>query len=196
MRRFDPKKIPLPKNFQDLDFPKNRKVIFEVGCGVGLHPIKYAQEHPDHFVVAFERTSEKFEKFQRRLLNHPEIKNITAIQGDALLWAAALPWECVDLLFILYPNPYPKKSQENLRFYAMPLFAALVNLLKVGGEIILATNESFYYQGAKEKLVENFGLKLNEDTEVTPDQIARTHFEKKYLARGNKCWNLKFQKKS
>jgi len=56
-----------------------RKLVIEIGPGVGLHPIQYAKSNPDKFVVAIEKTSEKYAKFARRLENHSEINNLFAI---------------------------------------------------------------------------------------------------------------------
>lgn len=66
--------------------------------------------------------------------------------------------------------------------------------MKKGGALILATNETFYAEEAEEMLVEKWGLKLISKAKLEPGTVARTHFEKKYLARGESCWNLEFRR--
>lgn len=166
----------------------------EIGCGVGFHPLKYARENPDRQLVAFERTAEKFAKFAGRLKNHPPLPNLIPVHGDAVPWIAhAIKPESVDRYFVLYPNPYPKERQRNQRFYEMPFMLWLVETMKKGGRLTLATNMDFYREGAKAKMGE-FGLKLVGDTEVPASALPRTHFEKKYLERGERCWTLEFAK--
>jgi tRNA (guanine-N7-)-methyltransferase len=196
MRSFSPEKVPLPPDFRALAaLAEGKPLDVEIGCGVGMHPIRYARANGERRVLAFERTSEKFAKFAQRLTNHDPLPNLTAIHGDAVAWIThALPPASVDRYFILYPNPYPKESQRNLRFHEMPFFSRLKESLKTGGELVLATNEEFYAREAKTKLVADWGLFLREEEILRPDFPPRTHFEKKYLARGERCWNLIFYK--
>lgn len=182
---------PKPKDFRNL--PIRHPLDVEIGCGVGLHPIRYAIDNPDRMLWAFERTEEKFDKFFRRLQKHPQISNIEAIRGDGVLWIAHLQLqEIIERIFLLYPNPYPKNSQKNLRFHHMDLFDHVVRALKVGGTITLATNELFYRQEARAVMAERWGLELVSDAPW--DGMPRTHFEKKYRARGQICWNLEWKK--
>jgi len=58
----------------------------EIGCGTGLHPLRYSAENPDRFVIALEQTREKFLKFVSRLKNHPPRTNLFPVHGDAIRW--------------------------------------------------------------------------------------------------------------
>lgn len=193
MRAFHPEKIPLPPDFRSLSFDPNKPLDIEIGCGVGFHPLHYARANPERQIIAFERTSEKFEKFLGRIKNHPALPNLIPIHGDAIAWIVhGIAPESVSQYFILYPNPYPKESQRNLRFYAMPAFVALLKTLKPRGKLILATNEKFYADDAEEIFVREWKMKL--ESRQNYNETPRTHFEKKYMARGEKCWNLIFEK--
>ncbi|MFZ8934648.1 MAG: SAM-dependent methyltransferase [Bacteriovoracaceae bacterium] len=192
MRSFDRQKVPLPK-IKKVEF-NDGPVVVEIGAGVGLHPIMYSQEFPDHQVLAIERTRSKFEKFERRLNNHPHIKNCTAIHEDAISVITHLIGDAqVDRYFILYPNPYPKKNDQNKRFYAMPFMEEILRTLKADGEIILATNDLQYKKECIEFFKNDWHLELVEESLVTK---GRTHFEKKYLLRNEPCYNLLFTRKS
>jgi tRNA G46 methylase TrmB len=160
---------------------------------VGFHPIRFAQENPDQFLLAFERTQEKFAKFARRLERHPHLKNLMAIRGDGMAWIVhGIPPCSVDHYFFLYPNPYPKNSQRNLRFHNMPLFQWVVDSLKPKGLVTLATNSTSYAEEAERVSESSWGLRpvKRERWLAAP----RTHFEKKYQQRGEICWNLVWEK--
>jgi tRNA (guanine-N7-)-methyltransferase len=192
MRTFDKTHIPkpdfhveLPRNFSNLDI--------EIGCGVGFHPIDYAKRNPERLLVAIEKTKEKFDKFLGRLERHPQIKSVIPIHTNAVWWIAHhVEPKSVDRYFILYPNPYPKDPQK--RFFQMPFMSWVVETLKIGGTITLATNEKYYYEESLENGEKVFGLKVIENRTVDPTEKPRTHFEKKYLERGETCYNLVFQK--
>jgi tRNA G46 methylase TrmB len=191
IRSFEASKVPLPPDFRKLPLDGNRPVDVEIGCGVGFHPLKYARQNPERQLVAFERTREKFAKFSGRLGNHERLPNLIPIHGDAIAWIShGFAPESVDRYLILYPNPYPKESQRNLRFHVMPFFSFLRATLKRGGTVTMATNEEFYMREACAMMREQWGLKLVECREIPGDSMPRSHFEKKYLERGDRCWNM------
>jgi tRNA (guanine-N7-)-methyltransferase len=188
---------PRPKNFQPFLPAPELTVDVEIGCGVGLHPILYAKENPHRFLVAFERTTEKYQKFERRLANHPGIRNLTAVHGDGFVW---LKHGCSDgrvsKIFLLYPNPYPKPSQKKLRFSSPQRMAELERCLVLGGKLILATNVQAYGEEFSEAaLATGFFDLVNEGIVALAPQLGRTHFERKYLARGETCREWEFQRR-
>lgn len=197
MREFHPEKVPVPPNFKPLPINPSRPLDIEIGCGVGFHPLCYARQHPERNLIAFERTTEKFTKFLGRLAHHEALPNLLPIHGDAIAWIThGVPKNSVDRYFLLYPNPYPKESQRNLRFHEMPFFAQIKATLKPGGRLTLATNAKFYAEGALAKITDDWGMALVSEAVLKGREghQPRTHFEKKYLARGEPCWNLEFRK--
>lgn len=192
VRAFEPSRVPLPPDFRTLPVDPDKPLDVEIGCGVGFHPLRYARRNPDRQVIAFEKTRDKFGKFLGRLAHHDPLPNLIPVHGDAVAWIShALGPESVDRYFLLYPNPYPKESQRNLRFHLMPFFSYLRATLKVGGTFTMATNEEFLVREARAVMREQWGLTLVECRELdASSHMPRTHFEKKYLARGERCWNL------
>ena len=72
----------------------------------------------------------------------------------------------------------------------MPFMSYLVETLKPKGIITLATNEKYYFDESLENAENIFGLKVLENRIVDKSEKPRTHFEKKYLERGEICYNL------
>jgi tRNA G46 methylase TrmB len=192
MRPFQKEKIPRPQI--DVKIPSQYSFLdIEIGCGVGFHPIDYGKKNPQRLLIAIEKTKEKFDKFERRLKKHPEIQNVVALHTNAIWWITHNVRECtVDRYFILYPNPYPKDEQK--RFFQMPFMSHLVETLKFGGTITLATNEKFYFEESLENAQKIWKLKVLENRILDFGEQPRTHFEKKYLERGENCYNLVLKK--
>jgi tRNA G46 methylase TrmB len=202
MRKFQAERVPAPRGIAPFDLsqiPQGMPLDIEVGCGVGLHPIRYAQEHPERYLVAIEHTRMKFEKFAGRLSHHAPFSNLLAVHADAIEWITHfLPAASVDRYFFLYPNPWPRPGDERRRWYAMPFMEKVIETMKPGATLELATNEEFYAEGARQFMTNEWGLKLIEDQRLQQQNLdaeyqARTHFERKYLARGEVCFNLIFQ---
>jgi tRNA (guanine-N7-)-methyltransferase len=178
---------------------RGRPIDLEIGCGVGWHPIRYAQENPNRTLVAIEKTSEKFEKFSERLKHHPELTNVIAVHADAVAWVTHFaPPGTFDRVFLLYPNPERKNSSA--RWIRMPFFGHLLETLKRGGEIEFRTNITEYADEVRRVGTEGWGLKLRGDLRLDPRAVdpaaMRTHFEQKYLGRGEACFALVLQSKA
>ncbi|MCX7977971.1 MAG: hypothetical protein N2578_03110 [Bdellovibrionaceae bacterium] len=190
-RNFRADKIPRPRIDEERLQNFVRPPLFmEIGAGQGLHAIRYALPHPQHHLIAIERTKEKYEKLHRRFVRHGSPANLLPMQADAIAVVAHfLSEESLEGIFLLYPNPEPKNPQK--RWFRMPFMTFLVKRLRPGGEIVLATNISAYADEALE-FHRQHGLKLKEDIVLPGDFPPRTHFEKKYLKRGDICRNLVF----
>jgi tRNA (guanine-N7-)-methyltransferase len=200
LREFDPTLVPEPLSLAI--FPDGKgPVDLEIGCGAGFHPIRYAQEHSERTLIAIERTHARFARFQSRLAGHPHLTNILAIQDDAIRWVThRVPPGSLDRIFLLYPNPYPKSGQQNKRWHSMPFMGRLLHCLAAGGTLTLATNMASYAEEARQMMQDVWGVCLVQDRRFTADERspdkASTHFERKYLQRGEQCTELVFQTSS
>lgn len=182
-------------------------IDLEIGCGAGRHPLKYCELNPNRFLVAIERTSEKyssFEKKQNLLKNNENLpNNLLSVHADAIPWVSLLaPDNYFENVFLLYPNPNPKNKSQ--RFIRMPFFSEILRVLQPGGLITMATNipsyrNEFLEFGLKAwnlKEIQNICFSRENFSDFFPkfNNDARTHFEKKYLEQGQTCFQIQFQK--
>ena len=202
MRAFDARGFPQPRD--ETLFPAHALTVdLEIGCGVGLHPIQLARqlsrEEPNRVLVAIERTKTRYESFARRMAHHPDVTNVVPVNDDAVNWIThRVPASSLSRVFLLYPNPYPKSRQRNKRWYAMPFMGRLKGCLRPGGTLHLATNMAYYAQEAREALTRSWGMTLVSERVITGRGDVpwggRTHFERKYLERGERCYDLVFRR--
>lgn len=195
-RSFQAEKVPFPRGFESFSFPKGR-VAIEIGAGAGWHAVQYAKAHSDTVLFAIEHTHERFRKLEARSLRHPGLTHLKPIHANAIGWITHLvPPQSVDEYYLLYPNPNPKESQRNKRWHLNLFFSKIVETLKPDGTLTLATNEQFYADEAREAIQNRWGLKeasFEKISLLTHSGIQpRTHFEKKYLERGETIYDLKF----
>lgn len=187
-RLFQLNKLQPPRDFQPLstEFWQKENVCLEIGAGKGKHAVLFANDNPQYQLIAIERTLEKFQAMQK-LANQANLSNLIVIHADAIAWSvSAIPKNSLSKIFILYPNPEP--HNPNQRFLNMPFFEFLLSRLNSGGEIVLASNISSYIDEAENMATHIWQLIVNKS--LVPINSQRTHFEIKYLARGETCWQL------
>lgn len=183
IRQFQAQRMHAPRDFQSIS---SEPVCVEIGAGKGKHALLFTQTNPNSKLIAIERTREKFLAMQKQhaLEGQP---NLQTVHADALPWIVhALYPAQVEQFFILYPNPEPHNPAQ--RWLNMPFFEFLLSRLKTGGTITLASNIPEYIDEAEQQ-VQNL-WKLPFVKEVISQDSARTHFEIKYLERGELCQQL------
>ena len=193
-RAFQPQRLSAPRDFIIpiiiSDNKDEKPLILEIGAGKGKHALSFAVQNPDKHLIAIERTRNKFDAFSK-LATLQDLPNLNAIHADAIAWTVhALKPNSVAKIFILYPNP--EQHNPNQQWLNMPFFEFLLSRLQVGGEIILVTNIESYMDNAEHQAAKLWCLP-NTRYRVPVDS-QRTHFEVKYLARQEVCWELSIRK--
>lgn len=191
-RAFQPQRLSAPRDFvmPDAALKPKSSLVLEIGAGKGKHALSFAMQNPDKHLIAIERTRNKFEAFEK-LAAQQNFANLTAIHADAIAWIVhAIAPNSIDSIYILYPNP--EQHNPNQQWLNMPFFEFLLSRLQVGGEIILATNIETYMDNAEQQANEVWCLPNTRSQVASSSQ--RTHFEVKYLARQETCWELSMKK--
>ena len=196
MRDYQPYCSLIPEHEQTWReyYTQQQPLVLEIGCGVGFHPIQYSLAHPEHNMIAIEKTKERFTKFKRRYSKHKQATNLLPVQANAIDWISQniQPKE-LSQIFLLYPCPYPKNKQANKRWFNMPFMGHLLQCLQPGGTLTLVTNEQFYFEEACERAQSTWNVTILKSEAFTSSQKPRTHFEKKYLEAGQTCYELIIQ---
>ncbi|MBF0562853.1 MAG: tRNA (guanosine(46)-N7)-methyltransferase TrmB, partial [Alphaproteobacteria bacterium] len=112
--------IPRPAAGVGLDpwalFPEPLRAIWlEVGFGGGEHLAAQAGAHPDVGLIG----CEVFVNGIASLLRHLDVdglENVRVFPDDARLLLPALPERSLERIFVLFPDPWPKKRHAHRRF--------------------------------------------------------------------------------
>lgn len=179
-------------------FPRPCPLWLEVGFGGGEHLAWQARRHPEVGLIG----CEPFLGGVARLLSLIEaegIDNVRVVVDDARLLLDALPEQCLERVFVLFPDPWPKTRHHKRRIVNPGTAAQFAGLLQPGGEIRLATDDLGYAramllallpQGQLEWLVE----RPRDWRARTPDWPP-TRYEQKALEAGRSCAYLRFRRR-
>lgn len=184
LRQFKPEKLYAPRGFiKPIVKPPQ---YLEIGAGRGKHALLFAQNNPHKHLIAIERTRNKYSDFADKA-KQLSLDNLLPVHADAIPWTVhALQPKSLAGAFILYPNPEPKNASQ--RWLNMPFFEFLLSRLQDDAKLILATNVESYIEEAAQQAKDLWQL-TPQLTEVDKGS-ERTHFEVKYLSRGEICWQL------
>jgi tRNA (guanine-N7-)-methyltransferase len=153
--------------------------ILEIGPGKGELLLSLAQENPQTNFLAVEYKKARFLRIARRI-DRLELKNLFIVYGDARECLSRLcPDNFFEKIYVLFPDPWPKKRHIKHRLLKPRLVNQLRCLLKDGGEVINATDAGFYSEQIIAAFDEVGGFQREAIYSPYP-----TYFEKKWRGLG------------
>jgi tRNA (guanine-N7-)-methyltransferase len=124
-------------------FEPGRELWLEIGFGGGEHLLARAAENPQVGFVG----CEPFVNGVAKLLAGIEAMGLTNLRvraDDVTGLIEAAPDAAFSRIYLLYPDPWPKRRQLKRRFVSERNVAALARVLKPGGELRFATDIDDY----------------------------------------------------
>jgi tRNA (guanine-N7-)-methyltransferase len=125
-------------------FPRRPTQIWlEIGFGGGEHLVAQALVHPNVGFFGCEPFVNGVAKLLARI-DAEKLENLRLYQGNAAVLIAALPDACLDGVYLLYPDPWPKRRQRKRRFLSDAMLADLARVIRGGAELRFATDIDDY----------------------------------------------------
>lgn len=178
--------------------PDTDETWLEVGFGGGEHLAWQAAQNPRIGVIG----AEPFINGVAKLLVHVDeqaLENVRIHFGDARPLMEALPVASLSRIFVLHPDPWPKKRHYKRRMISPWFFEESARLLKSGGELRVASDIEDYVrwtlmhaQNAKDF---EWTAMRADDWRVRPDDWPQTRYEAKSLREGRTPAYLVFRRK-
>jgi tRNA (guanine-N7-)-methyltransferase len=174
----------------------------EVGFGGGEHAIAQTRAHPEATVIA----CEVFENGICSLLSAlvPEgaeadaalPPNLLVWTDDARLLLRSLPRGCLDRLFLLFPDPWPKTRHAKRRFVHPAILPTLAHVLRPGAEWRVASDDPTYQTWVRDVMTAQTLFDVAEPTQVRPVGWPPTRYEVKALRAGRQPFYWVFRRRA
>jgi len=154
----------------------------EIGMGGGEHFVHQASQNPNVHMIGFE----PFQNGMAKTLGAVErmqLKNISLEMTDARTVLARFNNHSLDRIFILYPDPWPKRRHWKRRLIEHNFVAELARLLKPGAVVRFVSDISHYQQWALWYFLQNPAFEWQaqscSDWQRPPPDHCTTKYEQK-----------------
>lgn len=156
-------------------------ITFELGCGHGHWLAAYAAAHPDEFCVGIDLITHRVERSVRKQ-TLGKLANVVFLKAEATEFLEALPPAVVlSKIFILYPDPWPKKKHHKNRFINADNLALLARRAAPGARLHFRTDDADYFEWTRAHLAAHAAWRLHEGAPWPFEQT--TFFEERMKAR-------------
>jgi tRNA (guanine-N7-)-methyltransferase len=177
--------------------PPVGQVWLEIGFGSGEHLLWQATHHPTVGFIG----CEPFINGVSSLLGQLEasgIKTIRIHDGDAREVLDWLPDASLGRVFLLFPDPWPKKRHQKRRVLTSETVGQLARVLKPGGAFRFASDDGDYAGEALRIILASgdfdWTAESAKDWRVRPSDWPETRYERKALSAGRKPAYLSFRR--
>ncbi|MEQ9115205.1 MAG: hypothetical protein RLN62_00210 [Rickettsiales bacterium] len=199
-RRIGKRLSPLKKNFLDrelkkrsinnLDLTSKKQTVLEIGSGMGDFLSVLSRKNPNINFIA----SEPYLNGIVSLLEKSDSsKNLYIWPDDVRLLIKKIPDQCLDLVYILFPDPWPRKNQQKRRLVSQYLLKILHPKLKHNSSIKIATDDPNYakwiilkFIGSKSFIWKQSKNFLDEFEEFTQTKYYKRSLHKPYFLEFSK----------
>ena len=170
----------------------------EIGFGFGESLIHRAQNNKDVNYIGCEAYTKGVASLLDKIKTN-NIDNLKVFYGDARILIENLEDNSLDKIFILFPDPWPKKRHNKRRIISKEFLELLSHKLKNGGELFFASDIIDYVEWTIEKIENNKNfLKKFETIEtclIEPSWWVETRYQSKAKEQGRKSYFLEFELK-
>ncbi|MCB1504126.1 MAG: tRNA (guanosine(46)-N7)-methyltransferase TrmB [Hyphomicrobiaceae bacterium] len=171
------------------------EVWLEIGFGGGEHLLWQAHEHPDVGLIGCEPFEDGVVKVLSAMDGNGP-KNIRLLADDVRPLLRALPAASLSRVFILFPDPWPKRRHAKRRLIDPAFVADLARVMRPGGQLRFATDIGDYARTALLSLNgnENFIWRAAspEDWRFRSEDWPGTRYEAKASREGRRSYYFRF----
>ncbi|MFN7662716.1 MAG: tRNA (guanosine(46)-N7)-methyltransferase TrmB [Alphaproteobacteria bacterium] len=165
----------------------------EIGFGNGDHLAHMAEKYPQILMVGCEPFINGVGTFLG-MIDEKELQNVRIFTDPAQLLLQSVGPSYFSKIFLLFPDPWPKKRHHKRRFVAPENLSLLAGVLPKGGELLFATDHPDYREWALEVFKQCPDFQIITEGFDPPLDWVRTRFQQKGLDKGWPAYFVRLQR--
>lgn len=181
-------------------FGRCAPVHIEIGSGKGAFLVHQAEAQPEVNFLGIEWAS-KYYRYSVDRIGRRGLPNVRMLRADAPTFLRDfVAAESVDCFHIYFPDPWPKKRHHKRRLLQTSNLEIILDRLKPGGEIRLATDHEEYFQQMLD-VTKACGDRLEPIEFERPagageGELTGTNYERKYVKESRTIHTAAFRKRA
>ena len=179
-----------PLDIADI-FPRAAPLEVDLGCGDGTFLVALAERFPERNFLGIERLLGRVRsacgKAARSGLRNVRILRVETSYAVEYLF----PPRSVEVVHLLFPDPWPKKRHHRRRLVTEGFLAAVHRVLVPDGRFRIATDQEDYFQSIRQLISPAFFV---EEDAKRADGFPLTTFERHFRASGSPIYRLELRK--
>jgi tRNA (guanine-N7-)-methyltransferase len=165
----------------------------EIGSGKGRFVLELAAAHPDRNFLAVERAG-KYHALCCHRAARRGLENLRLLRTSAedLLFRLLEP-SSVTTIYVLFPDPWPKKRHHKRRLITPDAVAGMAAALRPGGRLLVKSDHPEYAEVISRVLETSRSLESIDPADAF-EGLPTTGFEHKYLDQGRRIFSFACRK--
>ena len=191
------------KKNETLDLPKifgnNNPIHLEIGSGRGEFIYMKALQNPNINFIAVDIKEKRIKAIIRKLdmKTHPNVRVIKMFVDEESI--KIFPFNTIRYLYIMFPDPWPKRKHHKRRMINDKFIEVLYRLLSFNGVLEIVTDHKGYAEWIKNHFINQnkfTPIYKNIFTRIPEENHIETYFELKMKKEGFIPFYFKFLKNS
>lgn len=170
----------------------DKPIYLEIGMGMGDFICQSAKMNNDIFYLGLERDSTCVARAIKKAQDE-KLDNFKVLLVDAANVEELFEKHSIDLIYLHFSDPWPKKRQHKRRLTYMPFLKSYENILKENGTLIFKTDNEPFFNDSLEYF-ENSNFKLEEiNRNYFKEGEPMTAYQAKFVAEGKPIFYAKYK---
>ena len=169
-------------------------VWLEIGFGGGEHLLWQAEHHPQTGIIGCEPFQAGIIKVLSALQER-DAGNLRLYADDARPLLRRLPDACLSRVFVLFPDPWPKRRHWKRRLLSEGTLRELARVMRPGAELRVATDIAAYAEWILLAVRQQGGFRWTAasaaDWRERGTDWPSTRYEQKAIGAGRRCCYLR-----
>ncbi|MBU0860241.1 MAG: tRNA (guanine(46)-N(7))-methyltransferase TrmB [Alphaproteobacteria bacterium] len=172
-----------------------KELWFEIGFGNGEHLAALMERAPENAFIGAEPFINGMSAFLKDIHHKPH-NNLRVWMEDALQIADSLIDGCIDGIYVLNPDPWPKARHHKRRIISQTNLTKFARIMKPVSTLTMATDVDDLADWMREQSLAHPSFKCVLDTRETPSDWIPTRYEQKGARAGRRQTYMVFERKA